>query len=230
MPAARGFDSGVQTAAAPSGYATGPYGTGGTGSDSTQTQQGFYRTSTPDNGGPVASTADARSLSRLHAAQATAPMCPVRDTLRRPWAVHRAYAADDHAADRQLCAPVTTPVTDYDYPASVANSGYPSTPPTAGYPATAAGLNYPATNSAPLAPATYGATPYAAGPPSYGDAVPTYGAASQYGPYAAAPAAPGSAYSSGTSSAYGAGTGTAPVRPARPAGIGRAAPAATAAT
>lgn len=56
------MDNAVQTAAGTTGYATGPYGTGGRGSAMTQTQQGFYRTSTPDRGGPVASTADARRL------------------------------------------------------------------------------------------------------------------------------------------------------------------------
>jgi hypothetical protein len=226
-PGSSGMDSAVPTAAGTTGYATGPYGTGGRGSAMTQTQQGFYRTSTPDGGGPVASTADARGGY-------SPAMTPSYSdaTSNSGYPTPSTYGATPYGADSPPpggnYAPVTTPgtnygapdygTTNYGYPAPAPNGAYPTTPPTMAYPPTAAGNGYPVTRSDPVAPPgatggypanatapiTYGATPYPAGPSSYGDATSTYGASSQNGSYGAS-ATTGSAY--GTDSGYGAPTG-----------------------
>ena len=173
-PTPSGFDGGVQTAAATTGYDTGPYGTGGASSVAPQTQQGFYRTSTPDNGGPIASTADARGAYPPATSPSYGPAAPNTGYPAPPTSGGAPYGADVVPPTGNY-APVTTPVTGYGAP-------------DAGYPAPVAGSGYPDTNSAPVAPlgnnsaypasspATYGGVPYAAGPSGYTNTPPTYGA------------------------------------------------------
>ncbi len=70
----------------------------------TQTQQGFYRTSTPDGGGPVASTADARGGY----SPAMTPSYSA-DTSESGYPAPSTYGATPHGTDavttrRELCA------------------------------------------------------------------------------------------------------------------------------
>ena len=176
-PGSGGGASGIQTAAATGGYATGPYGTGGSGSAMTQTQQGFYRTSTPDSGGPVASTADARRL------------CPgyAPATLTTPNSGYPApsnYGATPYGADaahtrRQLCTgddaghglrTADYGTADYGYPAPASSGANSAIPPTAAYPTTGAGNGYPVTRPDLIAPqgANGGYPAAATAPPTYG--------------------------------------------------------------
>jgi len=141
-----GVDNAVQPAAA-TGFPTGPYGTGGAGSIATQTQQGFYRTATPDNAGPIASTADARG-----AYGAVSP--PAYDGAAGAPPAGTPFGPDLAPSGGNL-APITTPATptgsDYSYPETS--------------PAPVAPVSAPGTYQSP-APPTYSAAAYPLGTPS----------------------------------------------------------------
>ncbi|NLX54016.1 MAG: hypothetical protein GXY58_02770 [Planctomycetaceae bacterium] len=183
----------------------------------TQTQQGFYRTSTPESGGPAAATADARSSgwsapdSQFPAPAYASSAYPAPTGGGAPYQAAVPPAAGSYA-------PVTTPAPNYgapdaqypQYPASVA------IPPANAYPTTVAGDSYPVARPDQFAPQVptgaypataavppnYGAAPYTAAPANYADA-PVYDASSQYGNYATGGEYPATANAAGSPSASG---------------------------
>jgi hypothetical protein len=220
-----GPDAAPASAAGP-GFATGPYSTNGSATAMNQTQQGFYRTSTPQGGSPAASTADARN--GYPSGGAYSPNAGYgAESVPQPngYAGTSPYGNPGFEAAAAPTggnyAPVTTPgiapeSPDFGYAASADNS-YSNAGAGDLYPSTAAGA-YPVTNAGtsgsypvpPGTPGSYGATPYPIAPSSYGGAMPTYGNASPYGAYGTNASA-GSAYGTDTSpttsgaSSYGEG-------------------------
>ncbi len=148
---------GIQQTAGAEGYATGPYNTGRATAATASTQQGFYSPTYSANGGPVASTADARG-SAYPAPGAPYGTSPSASNSSSPAAygglnspANSAYGTSPSAAYGASAVPsssygpaapssgypTTSPASDYS--STTPNSGYGTTPGAAAYPSTSAG-------------------------------------------------------------------------------------------
>jgi hypothetical protein len=224
---ASGNNYGVQPVAGTTGFATGPYSTGGAaGASLPETQQGFYRTATPP-AGPAAAAADTRAGYPSPISPGYGSSMPSTDYAGTPSYGSVSRGGETPAGSGNF-APVTTPdmgygaagaypSTDGPYASYGSPNPYADSPPSAAfppstppsYPSTDAGMNPAGTYSSygtPYAapPEASASTPYPMGPAGYGNPAPAYTASSQYGGYTDSPQYPSSADAAGSTTATSA--------------------------